>query len=158
MLKRMIPFFAVLCFVWPPADGSGGGAAESTVHHLPAEKSAPRVAVLYSEKFLLHDTGPDHPERPDRLKRVVAHLAGDKKLSAGLVWPEFRPATIETLETVHSPDYLRLVEREIKAIGKNGIASLSTGDTVISPGTWEAATLAAGAGIAGCDEVMACRA
>lgn len=159
MRKRMIPFCAVLCFVWAPADGSGGGAAEPTVRRLPAERlAAPKVAVLYSEKFLLHDTGPNHPERPDRLKRVVAHIKGDKTLSAGLVWPEFRPATIEAIETVHSPDYLRLVEKETQAIGKSGIASLSTGDTVLSPGTWEAATLAAGAGIAGCDEVMAGRA
>jgi len=127
------------------------------VHHLPAGKPAPKVAVLYSPKFLLHDTGPNHPERPDRLGRVVAHLKGDQKLSAGLVWPEFRPATIEALEAVHSQDYLRLVEREIRALGEGGIAGLSTGDTVISPGTWEAAILAAGAGIAGCDEVMAGR-
>lgn len=157
MFKRMLPFFAVLCFVWTPADGSGGGAAEPSVHHQPAEKSAPKVAVLYNAKFLLHDTGPNHPERPERLERVVAHLNGDKKLSAGLVWPEFMPATIEAIGTVHSQDYIKLVERETKAIGKNGTASLSTGDTVISPGTWEAATLAAGAGIAGCDEVMAGR-
>jgi len=117
-----------------------------------------KVAVLYSEKFLLHDTGKGHPENSDRLKDVVAHLKGDKDLSAVLVWPEFKQATIECLETVHSADYLKLVEKEIKAIGKQGIAGLSTGDTVISPGTWEASTLAAGAGIVGCEEVMSGRA
>jgi len=157
MLKRMIPLVAVPCFVSAPADGSGGGTTDPAVHHRPAGKPAPNVAVLYSDTFLLHDTGPNHPERPDRLERVVARLKGDKKLSAGLVWPEFRPATIEALEAVHAQDYLRLVEREVKAIGERGIADLSTGDTVISPGTWEAATLAAGAGIAGCDEVMSGR-
>jgi acetoin utilization deacetylase AcuC-like enzyme len=154
----MISFFAAFCFVWGPVLGSGGGAAGPNADLVPTGRLvAPKVAVLYSERFLLHDTGPSHPERPVRLKSAVARLKGDKELSAGLVWPEFSPATIEHLEAVHSPDYIRLVKKETEAIGKNGHASLSTGDTVISAATWEAATLAAGAGIAGCDEVMAGR-
>ncbi len=155
----MIRLFGVLNFIWAAENGYGGGTAGSTMVQQPAGISAAsRVAVLYSEKFLWHDTGPNHPERPGRLQKVVAHLKGDAKLSEGLVWPEFGPATIEDLETVHAPSYIRLVERETKALGKRGLAGLSTGDTVLSPGTWEAATLAAGAGMAGCDEVMANRA
>ena len=156
MFGRMISFFAALCFAWVPAHGSGVGSTGPPVDQVPTGISAtPKVVVLYSEKFLLHTTGPGHPERPDRLKSTVAHLKNNKKLSPGLVWPEFRPASIAELERVHSPDYIRLVEREIKAIGKSGIARLSTGDTLISPATWKSATLAAGAGIAGCDKVMA---
>jgi acetoin utilization deacetylase AcuC-like enzyme len=125
----------------------------------PARKPAtPKVAVLYNAKFLLHDTGAQHPESPDRLRSVVARLKGDKNLLDRLIWPDFKPASREALEAVHAPDYLKRVEQEIGAIGPGGTAMLSTGDTVISPGTWEAATLAAGAGIAGCDEVMAGRA
>ncbi|MDZ4197968.1 MAG: histone deacetylase [Kiritimatiellia bacterium] len=122
------------------------------------ERESSRVAVLYSDQFLLHDTGPNHPEHPGRLEKIMIRLKGDTKLSAGLVWPEFSPATLEDLEAVHSARYIGLVKKETMAIGEKGIANLSTGDTVISPGTWEAATLAAGAGMAGCDEVMANRA
>jgi len=154
-----MPFPSLLCFFWALAQGSGGGAARRNEDQVPVGTwAAPKVAVLYSEKFLLHDTGPSHPERPARLKSAVARLKSDRKLSAGLVWPEFGPATIEDLEMVHSPGYIRLVKKETEAIGKGGHAMLSIGDTVISPATWEAAALAAGAGIAGCDEVMAGRA
>lgn len=124
-----------------------------------APEPAPRkVALLYSPKFLRHDTGPGHPESPDRLTAVIARLRDDPQLAAELAWPEFQPATIADLELAHAPDYVRRVEREIKALAPKDTALLSTGDTVISPGTWEAALLAAGAAMAGCDEVMAGRA
>lgn len=159
MPGRMMLFVSLLCSFWALAHGSEGADAMGNEERVSVGTStAAKVAVLYSERFLLHDTGPGHPERPERLKSAVARLQGDRKLSVGLVWPEFGPAAIEDLEMVHSPDYIRLVRKETKAIGENGHAGLSTGDTVISPATWEAATLAAGAGIAGCDEVMAGRA
>ena len=148
ILLSMLP-----CCAWAAGDGSGGGAADAA-----RKPATPKVAVLYNAKFLLHDTGPQHPECPDRLRSVVDRLKGDKNLLDRLVWPDFKPASRESLEAVHAPDYLRRVEQEIRAIGPSGTAVLSTGDTVISPGTWDAATLAAGAGIAGCDEVMAGRA
>ncbi len=159
MPGKMMSFSLVLCSVWALAHGSGGGAARQNKDKMPVGTwAAPQVAVLYSERFLLHDTGPGHPERPARLQSALARLQGDKKLSAGLVWPQFGPAAVEDLEMVHSPGYIRLVKEETEAIGKGGHAMLSTGDTVISPATWEAAALAAGAGMAGCDEVMAGRA
>jgi acetoin utilization deacetylase AcuC-like enzyme len=116
------------------------------------------VAVLYSPKFLLHDTGSGHPERPERLTSVIARIRANREISARLVWPEFGPATIADLESVHAPEYIQLVERETRALPKDAVGTLSTGDTVLSRGTWDAAVLAAGAGIAGCDEVMAGRA
>lgn len=122
------------------------------------ESTARKVAVLYHPAFLQHDTGPNHPEKPDRLRTLIARLRGNAKLSAGLVWPEFKPASLEALQAVHSPDYIQRVENEIKALAPGKTASLSTGDTVLSAPSWTAALLAAGAGIAGCDEVMAGRA
>ena len=155
MFARIMPFFSAFCLFSPPTRGAGVGAAGTTVDPIPAVIPAkPKVVVLYSEKFLLHNTGLGHPESPDRLEFTVDYLKSSETLSSTVVWPEFRPATITELELVHSPDYIRLVDREIKAIGKTGIASLGTGDTQISPATWESATLAAGAGIAGCDKVM----
>jgi acetoin utilization deacetylase AcuC-like enzyme len=159
MLSRMISFFALLCLVSARTRGSDGAAEESAVVQEPRVKAAaPKVAILYSEKFLLHDTGPNHPERPGRLQKVVDDLKNDQALSAVLFWPSFQPASIKHLEAVHSPNYIRLVKKEITALGTNGYARLTTGDTVISRDSWEAATLAAGAGIAGCDEVISGRA
>lgn len=159
MLSRMISLSTLFYLVSAPPRGSDGAGAGSAVLQQPRVKEvASKVAVLYSEKFLLHDTGPNHPERPARLQKVVEDLKGDRTLSATLAWPSFQPASIKHLEAVHSPNYIRLVKEEIEAVGTNAYARLSTGDTVISRATWEAATLAAGAGIAGCDEVMAGRA
>lgn len=116
-------------------------------------QQSPKVAILYSDKFLLHDTGQQHPENPARLLAVVNFLKTNQSLSPHLIWPIFKPATHEMLKLVHSDDYIKLVEREIKAL-KNSSANLSTGDTVISQHTLEAAKLAVGASAAGVDVVM----
>ena len=33
-----------------------------------------KVGVMFDERFLLHDTGPNHPENPDRLISVIRDL------------------------------------------------------------------------------------
>lgn len=143
MSARMKLMLSALCLAWAPLQGQG----------LDRAVAEPGVAVFFSERFLEHDTGPGHPEQAARLQSIVARLK-DERAATGLIWPEFRPATVEELERVHESEYIRLVKREIESIGKNRRAHLSTGDTLISPATWEAAVLAAGAGIAGCDAVM----
>lgn len=158
-LKQIAVGLAAVAALGPgfPGTGSGwaGDVAAATSDQAPAGKP---VAVLYSDKFLLHDTGPGHPEKPDRLRVIIDRIKGDKTLAAGVVWPEFKPAPVDTLEAVHSREYIRLVEKEVKSLGQGKVETLSTGDTTVSRGTWDAATLAAGAGITGCDEVMAGRA
>ncbi|BAT51343.1 histone deacetylase superfamily protein [Nostoc sp. NIES-3756] len=32
------------------------------------------ITVIYSDKFLLYDTGKNHPERPERLLAIVTAL------------------------------------------------------------------------------------
>lgn len=112
-----------------------------------------KVAILYSDKFLLHDTGPDHPERPERLTSTVNFLKNHPLLSPYLTWPKFKPATFDILNLVHTKEYIKLVEHEINTL-KNTTAYLSTGDTVISKHTLEAASLAVSAGTSGIDEIM----
>ncbi|MFH1619560.1 MAG: histone deacetylase [bacterium] len=153
MFRIMIPLFIFICPAWAAETGganpSAGKAPAGT-----EKPAAPKVAVLYSEKFLLHDAGADCPETPERLKAAVARIKGDEKLSAGVVWPKFEPAPIESIEYVHTPAYVKQVKKDIE----EGKRILSAGDTDVSTATWEAALLAAGAGMAGCDEVMAGRA
>ena len=118
------------------------------------------VAIFYSPQFLLHETGANHPERPERLQAVVAQLKQHKNL----IWPAFDSASQADLALVHTPAYLALVDAETNALssqkgdGKPAFANLSTGDTVISPATQAVAKLAVGAGIAASDAVMAGRA
>jgi hypothetical protein len=59
MFARIMPFFSAFCLFSPPTRGAGVGAAGTTVDPIPAVIPAkPKVVVLYSEKFLLHNPVP----------------------------------------------------------------------------------------------------
>lgn len=120
--------------------------------------SQKKVAVFYSDQFLLHDSGPHHPENPLRLTAVVDFLKKDPFLSTKISWPNFKSASIDDLKLVHSAEYLALVEKEGANIPRNIYKNLSTGDTVLSTHTVEVAKLATGTVIGAVDEVMAARA
>ena len=113
-----------------------------------------KVAVLYSDQFLLHDTGKNHPENPGRLISVVENLLANPLLKPSLIWPKFNPASTEHLQLVHSEDYIKKVEYETSLLKNKAISYLSTGDTVISNQSNHIAKLAVGAGIKGVDMIM----
>ena len=113
-----------------------------------------KVAVIYSDQFLLHDTGKNHPENPDRLISVVENLVAHPLLKPSLIWPKFNPASIEQLQLVHSMNYIKTVEHETSLLINNSTSYLSTGDTVISKQSNHVARLAVGAGIKGADMIM----
>ena len=113
-----------------------------------------KVGVLYSDQFLLHDTGENHPENPGRLKTVVENLTANLLLKPSLIWPKFNPASIEHLQLVHSTNYIKTVEHETSLLINNSTSYLSTGDTVISKQSNHVARLAVGAGIKGADMIM----
>lgn len=117
-------------------------------------QAASNIAVVYTDVFLLHDTGAGHPENPQRLSQVVTQLKHDTTLNNRLIWPDFTAADKPTLALVHTPAYLNLVARESQAVAHGGYATLSTGDTVLSPQTDHVARLAVGASLAAVDAVM----
>ena len=39
-----------------------------------------KVGVFYDERFLLHDTGPNHPENPERLISVIDDLKNNDQI------------------------------------------------------------------------------
>lgn len=97
---------------------------------------------------LTHDTGDGHPECPERLQAILARLEGEDFLY--LDRREAPRATPEQLVRVHPGDY---VDRLLQAVPERGLAFID-GDTVVSPGSGEAALRAAGAVCAAVDAVM----
>lgn len=98
--------------------------------------------------FLEHDTGPGHPERPDRLRaveKVLAHeLFNELQREAPPVADE------ATIALAHPESYIK----EIKGLRPtDGLIRLDP-DTVMSPGSWDAALKAVGAGLKAVDKVM----
>ena len=89
----------------------------------------------------LHDTGWRHPERAERLRAVEA-AAEDPRLQGALRRCQARAATRDELLRVHSGDYVDAL-RDYIAAGGGDIDA----DTHVSPGSWDAALLAAGGGL-----------
>ena len=101
------------------------------------------MAVLYATHYLFgeHDTGPGHPERPERLRAVEAGITAAGLVDA-LVAVEPVDATDQDLERVHPGPYRRAIEAFAAAGG-----GYIDGDTHVGLESWRAATLSAGAGL-----------
>ena len=99
------------------------------------------VPVVFHPATRLHDPGPGHPERPERIEAVLAALRAPD-LTATVEWTEGRPATRDQLERVHTPAYLDELER----LARGGGGALDA-DTVLNPHSWDAALAAAGVAI-----------
>jgi acetoin utilization deacetylase AcuC-like enzyme len=104
--------------------------------------------LLTHEACLAHDPGPRHPESPARLKAVLAALAGPA--FANLMRRAAPKASLEQIALVHPGDF---ATRMLAVVPKQGYAAIDA-DTVLSPGSGEAALRAAGACIAAVDAVM----
>lgn len=107
------------------------------------------LLVAADDRFADHDPGPGHVERPARYAAVVRGL--DR---LGLVTPEhlIEPRTVSAteLERVHTPEHLA----HLRSVAAGGGGRLDP-DTVMGPGSWTAAQLAAGAGLAAVDALRA---
>lgn len=96
-----------------------------------------------------HQPGPHHPEGPQRLKAVLEALRSEE--FAGLHWEQAPMGTRTQLEHVHEPDYIDAVQ---SASPETGYCLLDAGDTIMSPGTWEAVMRCVGAACAAVDAVV----
>lgn len=106
-----------------------------------------KTSVITSLTYQNHDTGPGHPERVDRVKVVNEEL---KKLEKKIRWFEPKLFDHTIIEKVHKKNYL---EKISISFPKNGIQFLD-GDTMVSPGSKEAALDAVGSIILGIDQVV----
>ena len=92
----------------------------------------------YSERCLEHDTGPRHPESPDRMRAIREGL----KDRHGVSYVDAEPAPVEAIERAHDPDHVEAV-REFCAEGGGDWDP----DTTASPESYEVARKSAGLAI-----------
>ena len=107
-----------------------------------------KTGIITTDTYLNHNTGQDHPERADRVTVVIEHL---KKLkSKNLVWKKPTKFDLKYLQLAHDKDYLNNVKNSFPTQGLNFL----DGDTILSPGSKEAAIDAVGSIITAIDGVM----
>ncbi|MHC4118317.1 MAG: histone deacetylase family protein [Planctomycetota bacterium] len=112
-------------------------------------KSGTKTGFVYDDIYLEHKTTPDHPERPERLVEIVKRLKAESVYSE-LVKLKPTPASLNWIETVHSPEYVERARRSCE----NNTGYLDSLDVPISARSYEAAVLAAGGMLAAVDAVM----
>lgn len=116
---------------------------------IPSTDSAPKTLVITSDASLKHVTSPGHPECMERYGSVVTRLR-ESGLMHDVRKMDAPRAAREQLLYAHSGSYVDLVERECESGGP----VLSTGDTEVGKGSWEAAVHGAGAALAAVDQIF----
>jgi acetoin utilization deacetylase AcuC-like enzyme len=105
------------------------------------------VQLVYHPACLQHDSGFGHPESPERLRGILAALRQRGINEDDLQRPD--PVDLGLLAEVHDERYIAAVEE----VARRGGAYWDA-DTLISPGSYEAALVAAGAAVGAVDAVM----
>ncbi len=110
------------------------------------------LPVIYSEEFLLHETGRFHPERPERLTAIVEALktvAWSDKINWQLPTPIKTRSVMPILQKVHTQDYIE----EVWNLATRGGGYLDQ-DTPICSRSYDIALLAISAWLDGVDYVI----
>jgi len=106
-----------------------------------------KVGLVYDPIYLEHDTG-DHVENSRRLVAVMSYLK-ETGIEEKLTCLPPRPALVEELEMIHTPEYISYV----KSKAEKGGGWLDP-DTVMSPKSYEAALYAVGGFMMAVEAVM----
>ena len=108
-----------------------------------------RTGWVYDDRFLRHETGHGHPERPDRLRAIR-----DKMAARGLldrVTPlTFGPAPLSIVEAPHCADSTHRLHEACEHHARY----IDNPDSAICPASHDIALLAVGGVLAACDAVM----
>jgi acetoin utilization deacetylase AcuC-like enzyme len=110
------------------------------------------MLVAYDDRLTEHLVGMPHPERPDRVRVVARELQRRGMFNERIDTAVARPVE---LERVHTRRYIELVRRECLWLEWADGGQLSTGDTTIDSGSYDAAARAAGGTLAALDRVCA---
>jgi acetoin utilization deacetylase AcuC-like enzyme len=98
-----------------------------------------KTGFLYDERYLLHDTGPGHPESADRLRAIYQGIK-DADLLSKLTIIQGSRADLKWVETVHAKNYIERFE----AACRSGNSMFDYPDNQICADTFETALLAVG--------------
>lgn len=125
------------------------------------------VGFVSSHRLIEHETGPHHPERPDRIRAIHRAVRQAGLVHSSDPFPDFRidlgivPQTSSLLEISPLPadnDHLRLVHPQkmidrVKHICDFG-GVLDQGDTPTCPQSFDIGRLSVGCGLSAADAVM----
>ena len=105
-----------------------------------------RTGLVYRDEFIQHDTGEMHPESLLRLKAIMMAI---EEAKLDLTRLDIEPATKKDLLRNHIAEHIEFIEECCAAGG-----GYPDGDTKMMEASWDAALLAAGAGISACKAVL----
>ncbi len=108
------------------------------------------TALFADPRCREHLNGHNHPERPERFDAILDELRRAGLLER-LTPLSSRSATLEELQLCHTREYLETAQHDIAA----GYGHLTTGDTDVTPNSWEIALVAAGGVLNAVDAVAA---
>ncbi len=106
------------------------------------------INILSSDRFLHHDTGFGHPERPERLNACIKGIQRIEH-SDVINWVEPRRASVDELRLVHSQSHIL----NVKNTAERGGFNLDP-DTPVSPESYDIALQSAGAWLDGIDRII----
>jgi len=108
-----------------------------------------RTGYVFSQRYLLHDPGSWHPERPDRLKAIHNALEEGELMELVVrLKPDYAP--LQWVKRLHDPDY---IQRFQEACDK-GRPIFGTQDCGINRESYRTALLAVGGVMLAVDAVM----
>ena len=108
-----------------------------------------KTALIHHPIYQKHDTGPGHPETPQRYTAIMEALRGDTELWKSLAEITPEKASKGLIQAVHTAKHFKRVEGAVE----NGLDRLDA-DTTISMKSFDASLFAAGGACAAVDAVM----
>jgi acetoin utilization deacetylase AcuC-like enzyme len=108
------------------------------------------TALIYSDRYIDHDTGAGHPERPERLRAIATHLRQTGH------WDRMTPLTFEAADLtwigrLHERAYLD----RLKHACDHSVPFIDVPDSAICRESYDIARLAVGGTLAAIDAVIA---
>ena len=107
------------------------------------------IAIVHHPVFEKHDTGPHHPERPERYRVVIEALKADDAVWSNAVEIQAGQARRSDIQACHTPQLFKHVEEAVR----EGRGYLDA-DTMVSGASFEAALRGAGAACQAIDALI----
>ena len=112
------------------------------------------TAFFSHPDFHAHVMARGHPECPQRLEAIEAHLHASG-LAAVLERREAPWVDLDHVALAHEAAHVAQLQSTLQPLAASGRSHVFDGDTMAGPGTWAAVCRAAGAAVAATDAVMA---